>query len=54
MLVIKVESLWKRYGLPLNPFLRRMAKRLLGRDTSNRENYGPWSLRDINLEVHAP
>lgn len=49
--VIKVESLWKRYGLPLKPFLHRMTMRLLGRDTSEREIFGPWSLREIDLEV---
>jgi len=59
-IVISIDRLWKRYGLPLIPALRRGRQRL--RSLGSRQNPqsaignpqqdGPWALRDINLEVH--
>jgi len=45
--VIRVEGLSKRYGLPLAAALRRGWRRLAGRPADD----GPWALRDVNLEV---
>ena len=48
---IAVTDVWKRYGLPLRPYLRRQFDQLRGRDVSDRSAYGPWALRDISFEV---
>ena len=48
---IVVADVWKRYGLPMRPYLRRQFDRLRGRDVSDRSAYGPWVLRDISFEV---
>lgn len=48
---IVVADVWKRYGLPLRPYLRRKFDRLSGRDVSDRSAYGPWALREISFEV---
>ncbi len=48
---IAVRDVWKRYGMPLRPYLRRQFDRLRGIDVSDREAYGPWALRDISFEV---
>ena len=48
---ILVEDVWKRYGLPLRPYLRRQFDRLRGHDTSDRADYGPWALREISFEL---
>lgn len=48
---IAVTGVWKRYGMPLRPYLRRQFDRLRGRDASDRSAYGPWALRDISFEV---
>ena len=48
---ITVTDVWKRYGLPLRPYLRRQFDRLRGIDVSDRSAYGPWALRDISFEV---
>lgn len=50
-LAIAVTDVWKRYGMPLRPYLRRQLDRLRGVDVSDREAYGPWALRDISFEV---
>ena len=49
--VIAVTEVWKRYGMPLRPYLRRQIDRLRGRDATDRAAYGPWALRDISFEV---
>jgi len=46
--VIKVEGLWKRYGLPLVPAVKGFANRLLGKPSGDG---GPWALRDVSFEV---
>jgi lipopolysaccharide transport system ATP-binding protein len=48
--VIKVDNVWKRYGLPLIPFLRQSIQRLFGHSV-NIENYGPWALKNVSLEL---
>lgn len=51
--VIRVEGLWKRYGLPLPNLYykgRRWLRSLRGRHLSRSED-GLWALRDIDLEV---
>lgn len=48
--VIKVENVWKRYGLPIAPYLRQGFDKLRGTFT-DRSDYGPWALRDISFEV---
>lgn len=54
--VIRVDGLWKRYGLPLVPALCRYWRSLLtGRGrlsaVGNPDDDGPWTLRNISLEV---
>ena len=47
---IQARDVWKRYGLPLRPYLRRQLDRLRGQN-GLREAYGPWALRDISFDV---
>jgi ABC-type polysaccharide/polyol phosphate transport system ATPase subunit len=47
-LSIKIEGLWKRYGLP-TPVLVEKARRLFGAGKS--EESSKWALSDLNLEV---
>jgi len=58
--VIRVEGLWKRYGLPLPGFVRRGRHwlRSLGDGTNPKSETrnpksddGPWALRDVSFEV---
>ena len=60
--VICVEGLWKRYGLPPNESLRHQIKRYLrairhgtkalaDKPNWNKNDGGLWSLQDINFEV---
>ncbi len=49
---IRIEGLWKRYGLPLPKFIEKglglmRRRRHASQGASGR---GPWALRDINLE----
>jgi len=46
--VIRIDGLWKRYGLPLPGIIRKGTKWLHA--IRNIDN-GPWALCDINLEV---
>ncbi|MCY3778698.1 MAG: ABC transporter ATP-binding protein [Chloroflexi bacterium] len=48
---IQVRDVWKRYGLPLRPWLRRRFDRLRGENGLGREAYGPWALREISFDV---
>ena len=48
---IQARDVWKRYGLPLRPYLRRQLDRLRGSNGRAREAYGPWALRDISFDV---
>ena len=49
--IIRAEKVWKRYGLPLQPYLRRQLDRLRGRYQGDRAAYGPWALQDVSFEV---
>jgi len=52
---IRVEGLWKRYGLPLAADLRRARARLRsiwrGGEAPQQIDPAPWSLRDVSFEV---
>ena len=50
-IAIRVENVWKRYGLPLRPYLRRQFDRLRGSTHNGIAAYGPWALQDISFEV---
>jgi lipopolysaccharide transport system ATP-binding protein len=51
--VIRIEGLWKRYGLPVPEPLRSAWNRLTGskRRAASEEDAGPWALRELNLEI---
>jgi len=49
---IQVDAVWKRYGLPLRPWLRRRYDRLRRRE-GGPAAYGPWALRDISFAVRS-
>jgi len=48
---IRIEGLWKRYGLPLPAFVRKGLNYVRGKKTGGEDDDGPWALRDITLEV---
>ncbi len=48
--VIRIEGLWKRYGLPVPEPLRKLWHRVKTRKDTNGD-HGLWALRDINLEI---
>ena len=50
-IAIRVEDVWKRYGLPLRPFLRRQFDQFAGRARNGFAAYGPWALTDISFQV---
>jgi len=50
-LAIQAHGVWKRYGLPLGPWLRRKVDRWRGEQGGDRDAYGPWALRDVSFEV---
>ena len=50
-LAIRVENVWKRYGLPLKPWLRIQADRLRGRQGDGIASYGPWALEAVSFAV---
>ena len=50
-LAIQAQGVWKRYGLPARPWLRRRIDQLRGQYLGDRAEYGPWALRDIGFEV---
>ena len=49
-LAIEVKDVWKRYGLPLRPWLERQYDRLRHSEKDDAA-YGPWALRDISFAV---
>jgi len=54
--IIRVDGLWKRYGLPLGPAVRRLGRRLRSGPfgapvAGGPEDDGPWALRDVSLEI---
>ncbi len=48
--VIKVENLWKQYGLPLPKVVRRLGQKLRSKDLST-TGTDHWALKDISFEV---
>lgn len=50
-LAIRTSDVWKRYGLPLQPYLRRQLDRARGQYHADRSAYGPWALQNISFEV---
>jgi len=52
--VVRVDGLWKRYGLPLKPALRRLANRLRAPMTATHASRDGdlWALRDVSFEIH--
>lgn len=50
-LAIRAADVWKRYGLPLQPWLKRQIDRVRGQYQDDRAVYGPWALQDISFEV---
>ena len=50
-IAIHVEEVWKRYGLPIRPYLRRQWDRVRGQANNGFAAYGPWALQDISFEV---
>ncbi len=50
-LAIRVAEVWKRYGLPLQPYLKRQLDRVRGQYQDDRSAYGPWALQNISFEV---
>jgi len=50
-LAIQARDVWKRYGLPLRPWLQRRIDRLRADGEGARIKYGPWALRDVSFEV---
>src|SRR5208283_2251440 len=50
--MIRIEGLWKRYGLPLPEFIRRGWNLMTSKNESSGDlGDGPWALKDINLEI---
>jgi ABC-type polysaccharide/polyol phosphate transport system ATPase subunit len=50
-IAIKAKGVWKRYGLPLRPWLRRKIDHLRNDGEGDRTVYGPWALRGVSFEV---
>ena len=50
-LAIHAAEVWKRYGLPLQPWLKRQFDRVRGQYQADRAAHGPWALQDISFEV---
>jgi len=46
--IIKVENLWKQYGLPLPMIFKNVGQNLRGKSLSS-EDY--WALKDVSFEV---
>ncbi|HMK34925.1 MAG TPA: polysaccharide ABC transporter ATP-binding protein [Desulfomonilaceae bacterium] len=49
-IAIRVENLWKRYGLPVPAFVEK-GLNLVSRRSRPSEDQRGWALRDINLEI---
>ncbi len=47
---VKIEGLWKRYGLPLPEFLGK-AWNLVRSGPGENGDRRPWALKDVNLEI---
>ncbi len=50
--VIRIEGLWKRYGVPWPTVMERIrSSRRNGGEPCRSQDKGRWALRDVNLEV---
>lgn len=49
--IIRVDDIWKRYGLPLRPMLQQYVDRLRGQYKQDPTAYGPWALQDVSFDV---
>ena len=51
--VVRIEGLWKRYGLPLPPLLGKCQDwvNMFRNQRARQRNASPWALRDITLEI---
>ena len=49
--IIRVDNVWKRYGLPLRPFLQQQLDKVRGQYNEDLTAYGPWALQDVSFEV---
>ena len=49
--VIRARQVWKRYGLPLRPWMHRQLDRLRGATGNGIAAYGPWALQDVSFQV---
>lgn len=50
--VVKIDGLWKRYGLPVPEVVRKvwnLARR--SKNSGRPEDDGPWALKEVNLEI---
>ncbi len=49
--IITVNNVWKRYGLPLVPYIQRKVDTFRGKVNDDPMAYGPWALREVSFEV---
>jgi lipopolysaccharide transport system ATP-binding protein len=49
--IIRVKDVWKRYGLPLSPYLQQQFDKVRGQYNPDPQAYGPWALEDVSFEV---
>jgi lipopolysaccharide transport system ATP-binding protein len=49
--IIRVNDVWKRYGLPLRPFVQQQLDKMRGQYKQDPTAYGPWALQDVSFEV---
>lgn len=49
--IIRVNDVWKRYGLPLRPFMQQQLDKMRGQYKQDPTAYGPWALQDVSFEV---
>jgi lipopolysaccharide transport system ATP-binding protein len=50
-IAIRIEGLWKRYGLPVPAVLRKGWNMIKGRQEDSINHDGPWALRDVTIEI---
>ena len=48
---VKVEGLFKRYGLPLVTAAKRIVKGIIGRSRNDGHHIRPWVLEDVSFEI---
>jgi len=50
-IAVRIEGLWKRYGVPVPAVVRKGLNYLRGRGGDDENGDGPWALRDVTLEI---